>query len=79
MILFISSSEIIFILIAVLLLFGTKRIPEMARAIGKGFREFQKAKDEIKREFRKVEDVGKNDNGIGNTDSSSSSKLDNLQ
>jgi sec-independent protein translocase protein TatA len=58
MILFIGGTEVIFILIAVLLLFGSKKIPEVARAMGKGMREFQKATDDIKRELK---DVEKND------------------
>jgi sec-independent protein translocase protein TatA len=55
MILFIGGTEVIFILLAVLLLFGSKKIPEVARAMGKGMREFQKATDDIKRELKDVE------------------------
>ncbi len=51
MLLSIGGSEIIIILFAVLLLFGSKRIPEVARMMGKGMREFRKATDEIKREL----------------------------
>ena len=35
--------EIVVILLVVLLLFGTKRLPEMGRALGEGIREFKKA------------------------------------
>ncbi|MCG8696779.1 MAG: twin-arginine translocase TatA/TatE family subunit [Bacteroidales bacterium] len=49
--LFIGGSEIIIILLVVLLLFGAKSIPEVARMMGKGMREFRKATDDIKREF----------------------------
>jgi len=35
--------EMVVILIVVLLLFGTKRLPEMGRALGEGIREFKKA------------------------------------
>ncbi len=35
--------EIILILVVVLLLFGAKRVPELARALGKGMREFKDA------------------------------------
>ena len=45
--LFVSGSEIFIILLAVLLLFGAKKIPEIASGLGKGMNEFQKAKDEI--------------------------------
>ena len=34
-----------------LLLFGSKKIPEFARGIGKGMREFRKATDDIKKEI----------------------------
>lgn len=49
--LFISGQEIVIIALAVLLLFGSKKIPEMARGLGKGMREFRKAADDIKREL----------------------------
>jgi sec-independent protein translocase protein TatA len=35
--------EIIFILIILVLIFGAKRIPDMARGLGKGLKEFRKA------------------------------------
>jgi sec-independent protein translocase protein TatA len=40
-----GTGEIMVILIVVLLIFGGKKIPELARGLGKGLREFQKAKD----------------------------------
>ena len=40
-------SEIIVILLVVLLLFGSKRIPELARAMGRASHEFKKAKESI--------------------------------
>lgn len=43
--------EIILIFLVVLLIFGAKRIPEIARGIGKGIREFKDATNEISREF----------------------------
>ncbi len=51
MILFIGGPEILVILLFVLLLFGSKKIPEVARMLGKGMREFRRATDEIKREI----------------------------
>ncbi len=35
--------EVVVILLVVLLLFGSKRLPEMGRALGEGIREFKKA------------------------------------
>lgn len=52
-------TEIILIILVVLLLFGAKRIPELARALGKAKKEFQKAKDEVETE---VEEVSSDDN-----------------
>lgn len=37
--------------LAVLLLFGAKRIPELARGIGQGINEFQRAKNDIRSEI----------------------------
>lgn len=39
----IGNLEIIIILVVVFLLFGAKRLPDIARGIGKGIREFRKA------------------------------------
>lgn len=38
-----GAPEIILIILAILILFGAKKIPELARGIGKGMREFKKA------------------------------------
>ncbi len=51
--LFISGPEIFVVILVVLLLFGSKRIPEMAKGLGKGMREFKKAADDIREEFDK--------------------------
>ncbi len=46
-----GGGEILLILLPVLVLFGAAKLPGIARGIGKGMREFQKAADEIKSEF----------------------------
>jgi sec-independent protein translocase protein TatA len=38
---FIGTPEIILLLVALLLLFGPKRLPEMGRSLGRGMREFK--------------------------------------
>ena len=43
--------EILAILLVILLLFGAKRIPEIARGLGKGIREFKDATNDIKQEL----------------------------
>lgn len=49
--LFISGQEIFIVFVVALLLFGSKKIPEIARGLGKGMREFKKATEDIKREI----------------------------
>ncbi len=51
MLLFIGGPEIVVILLFVLILFGSKKIPDFARMIGKGMREFRRATDDIKKEI----------------------------
>jgi len=53
-----SSGELILIFAVVLLLFGAKRIPELAKGLGKGIREFKDASAGIKREIEKDADTG---------------------
>ncbi len=48
-----SFSEILFILFAVLILFGADKIPEIARGLGKGMRQLRDATNEIKSEIKK--------------------------
>ena len=48
--------EWVLIVLAILLLFGAKRIPDLARGLGKGIREFKDATKEIKKE---VDEAGK--------------------
>tara|TARA_B100001094_G_C17752104_1_gene586333 strand:- start:139 stop:333 length:195 start_codon:yes stop_codon:yes gene_type:complete len=50
----IGTFEILIILFIVLLLFGAKRLPELAKGLGKGINEFKKASNDIKEEVAKV-------------------------
>ena len=50
-------TEIVLIVLVVLLLFGAKRIPELARSIGKASAEFKKAKDGIISETNEMLDA----------------------
>ena len=49
--LFLSGQHIFVVILVVLLLFGADKLPEMAKTLGKGMRDFKKATDDIKREF----------------------------
>ncbi|MGB0838838.1 MAG: Sec-independent protein translocase subunit TatA/TatB [Chitinophagales bacterium] len=46
-----GGAELVVIVLVILLLFGGKKIPELARGIGKGIREFNQAKNSIKSEI----------------------------
>ncbi|MCK5705064.1 MAG: twin-arginine translocase TatA/TatE family subunit [Cyclobacteriaceae bacterium] len=46
-----GGPEIILILAVLLIFFGAKRIPELAKGLGKGIKEFKKATTEIKDEI----------------------------
>lgn len=45
--------EIILLVLVILLFFGAKRIPELAKGLGRGIREFKDASKEIKSEISK--------------------------
>jgi sec-independent protein translocase protein TatA len=49
----IGTPEMLFIVLAALLLFGGDKLPEVARGLGKGIRQFQDASEEVKREIHK--------------------------
>jgi len=51
LLLFISGGEIFLVFLFALIFFGADRIPELAKGLGKGVREFKKAADDIKKEF----------------------------
>ena len=46
-----GGSEIIFILLVVVMLFGADKVPELARGLGKGMRQLRDATNEVKREI----------------------------
>jgi sec-independent protein translocase protein TatA len=50
----IGAQELILIFLVILLLFGAKRIPEIASGLGKGLREFKRAMRETQDEIEKA-------------------------
>jgi sec-independent protein translocase protein TatA len=46
-----GGSEWILIIVAVLIMFGGKKLPEFMKGLGKGMREFNEAKNNVSREF----------------------------
>jgi sec-independent protein translocase protein TatA len=55
-----GTGEIILIILVVLLFFGAKKLPDLARGLGQGIREFKKAardvKDEVEKEAEKLDE-----------------------
>jgi TatA/E family protein of Tat protein translocase len=47
----IGTTELLVILFIILLVFGSKKLPELAQGLGKGMREFKKATSEIQDEL----------------------------
>tara|TARA_B100000902_G_C26902080_1_gene712589 strand:+ start:442 stop:642 length:201 start_codon:yes stop_codon:yes gene_type:complete len=52
MLLFIGGPEIIVVLLFVVMFFGSKKIPELAKGLGRAIREVKDASNEIKKEIR---------------------------
>lgn len=50
-----GGGEIILILLVILILFGAKKIPELAQGIGKGMREFKKAMNDVQEEVKNID------------------------
>ncbi|RZT91104.1 sec-independent protein translocase protein TatA [Ancylomarina subtilis] len=57
MLLFISGPEIIVVILVIVMLFGAKKIPELAQGLGKGIKEFKKATEDIKKEIKDESDI----------------------
>nr|MDP0505169.1 twin-arginine translocase TatA/TatE family subunit [Verrucomicrobiota bacterium JB025] len=51
-----GGQEVIVIFLIVLLLFGAKKLPELARGVGKSMGEFKKARDDFEREITRAAD-----------------------
>ena len=58
----IGGSELILIMVVILIFFGANKIPELARGLGKGIREFKDASSEIRNEFERAGQPGPNQN-----------------
>jgi sec-independent protein translocase protein TatA len=60
-----AGPDLIVILLIILVLFGAKKLPELARGMGQAVKEFQKAKDEFSDELHKA---GKADTEVAKSD-----------
>jgi sec-independent protein translocase protein TatA len=54
-----GNEWIVLIILAIILLFGAKKLPELARSIGRASGEFRRGKEEIERELRGLSDTSK--------------------
>ena len=52
MLLFIGGPEIIIVLLFIVMFFGSKKIPELAKGLGKAMREVKDASNDLKKEIR---------------------------
>jgi sec-independent protein translocase protein TatA len=50
-----GAGEIVLIVLVILLLFGAKKIPELARGIGKGMSEFKKGLKDVESEIKSTD------------------------
>jgi len=48
-----GSTELLFILVIALIFFGPRKLPQLARSMGKGLAEFRKASDDFKRTWER--------------------------
>jgi sec-independent protein translocase protein TatA len=53
----IGGPELLIILVIILLLFGAKKLPELARGLGKSMKEFKKATQEVQEDFQEAMDA----------------------
>lgn len=58
-----GATEIILIVLVILVFFGAKKIPELARGLGQGIREFKKAtreaSEDVEEEVKKIDETVK--------------------
>jgi len=62
-----GSTELLFILAIALIFFGPRKLPQLARSMGKGLAEFRKASDDFKRTWERevaLEGAGADDNAM---------------
>jgi len=64
MLLFIGGPEIIVVLLFIVMFFGSNKIPELAKGLGKAMREMKDASNDIKKEIRDSATSIKDDLGL---------------
>lgn len=66
----IGMTELLVILVIALLIFGPKRLPDLARSLGRGLAEFRRASTDIRREFLDVAEEVRTDTEESSLDES---------
>jgi TatA/E family protein of Tat protein translocase len=77
-----GATELLFILAIALIFFGPRKLPQLARSMGKGLAEFRKASDEFKRTWERevaLETAIPDDHAIAASDSDGASGATNPQ
>lgn len=62
-----GNTELLFILVVALIFFGPRKLPQLARSMGKGLAEFRKASDDFKRTWERevaLESARADDNSL---------------
>ena len=63
---FLGGQELLIILVIVVLLFGAKKIPDLAKGLGTGIKEFKKASADVDKQLGGKDDTGsKGNEGTG--------------
>lgn len=74
----IGGGELFFIIIVVLMLFGSDKVPEIARTIGRGMQQLKHATHEIKTEIHKsadIDDIKRTLNDVGHAGNNLSANI----
>jgi sec-independent protein translocase protein TatA len=53
----IGATELLIIFVIILLLFGSKKLPELARGLGRSMKEFKKATQDVQQDFQEAMDA----------------------
>lgn len=75
----IGGGEIIFIIFIALMLFGSKNIPDIARALGKAMAQLKNATNEIKNEIHKGAELNELKSAVNDVKSSFTQEVDGVK
>jgi sec-independent protein translocase protein TatA len=73
-----GGQELILIFLVVLLFFGAKKLPELARGLGKGINEFKRAQSGIEEEMNKISSDSEKPTALKSVDKDLAEKLSSM-